>query len=141
MKLLNYSITRIIVAVMFVFSITGNVFAWYHKDGNWLVCDYCGAKYINSFPRDGHYSWCKYAPATSSGSSTVYVPKTTSSSSDYAAASVATVALGEVISCGILGFILHLALTPHRVRLFGPDSVQKAPEAKQASEVKTDSAI
>ena len=54
---------------------------------------------------------------------------------------VATVALGEVISCGILGFILHLALTPHRVRLFGPDSVRKAPEAKQAPEVKTESAI
>ncbi len=103
MKLLNYSITRIIVAVMFVFSITGNVFAWYHKDGNWLVCDYCGAKYINSFPRDGHYSWCKYAPATSSGSSAVYVPKTTSSSSDYAAASMATAALGSMISDLISG--------------------------------------
>ena len=78
MKLLNFNVVRMLVAVMFVFSITGNVFAFYHKDGNWLVCDYCGARHINSFPRDGHYAWCKYAPATSSGSSTVYVPKTTS---------------------------------------------------------------
>ncbi|MBR3628310.1 MAG: hypothetical protein IKN42_05650 [Elusimicrobia bacterium] len=104
MKLLNCSITRIIVAVMFVFSITGNVFAFYHKDGNWLVCDYCGARHINSFPRDGHYAWCKYAPATSSSNSgTVYVPKTTSNSSDYAAASVATLALGSMISDLISG--------------------------------------
>ena len=84
---------------MFVFSITSNVFAFYHKEGNWLVCDYCGARHTNSFPRDGHYAWCKYAPAQSSSSdSKVYVPKTTSSSSDYAVASVATVALGSMIS-------------------------------------------
>ena len=103
MKLLNCSITRIIVALMFVFSITANVFAFYHKEGDWLVCDYCGARHINSFPRDGHYAWCKYAPATSSSGGTVYVPKTTSSSSDYAAASVATVALGSMISDLISG--------------------------------------
>ena len=59
MKLLNCSITRIIVAFMFIFSITANAFAFYHKEDNWLVCDYCGAKHINSFPRDGHYAWCK----------------------------------------------------------------------------------
>ena len=99
MKLLNFSVVRIIVALVFVFSITANVFAFYHKDGNWLVCDYCGARHINAFPKDGHYAWCKYAPAQSSSSSSkVYVPKTTSSSSDYAAASVATLALGSMIS-------------------------------------------
>ena len=37
---------------------------------------------------------------------------------------VATVGLGEVISCGILGYLLHLALTPHRAKLFGPGSVR-----------------
>lgn len=96
MKLLNYSITRIIVAVMFVFSITGNVFAFYHKEDNWLVCDYCGARHINSFPRDGHYAWCKYAPAqssSSSGSSTVYVPKQNSSDLDSAILGTALISL------------------------------------------------
>ena len=96
MKLLNYSITRIIVAVMFVFSITGNVFAFYHKEDNWLVCDYCGARHINSFPRDGHYAWCKYAPAqgsSSGGSSTVYVPKSNSSDLDSAILGTALIGL------------------------------------------------
>ncbi|MBR3627294.1 MAG: hypothetical protein IKN42_00435 [Elusimicrobia bacterium] len=96
MKLLNCSITRIIVALMFVFSIAGNVLAFYHKEDNWLVCDYCGAKHINSFPRDGHYAWCKYAPAQSSSSgksSTVYVPKSNSSDLDSAILGTALIGL------------------------------------------------
>ena len=96
MKLLNFSVVRIIVALMFVFSITANVFAFYHKEDNWLVCDYCGAKHINSFPRDGHYAWCKYAPAQSSSSgksSTVYVPKSNSSDLDSAILGTALISL------------------------------------------------
>ncbi|MBO4389577.1 MAG: QueT transporter family protein [Lachnospiraceae bacterium] len=45
-----------------------------------------------------------------------------------------TVCIGEIISCGILGFILHLALTPHRVRIFGADPVRKAPEQKEKND-------
>uniref|UniRef100_UPI0039B9CA69 hypothetical protein n=1 Tax=Candidatus Ruminimicrobium bovinum TaxID=3242779 RepID=UPI0039B9CA69 len=96
MKILNFKIVRMFVALMFVFSITANVFAFYHKEENWLVCDYCGAKHINSFPRDGHYAWCKYAPAQSSssgGSSTVYVPKSNSSDLDSAILGTALISL------------------------------------------------
>jgi len=96
MKLLNFSVVRIFVALMFVFSITGNVFAFYHKEDNWLVCDYCGARHINAFPKDGHYAWCKYAPAQSSSSgnsSTVYVPKSNSSDLDSAILGTALISL------------------------------------------------
>ncbi len=96
MKLLNFSVVRIFVALMFVFSITGNVFAFYHKEDNWLVCDYCGARHINAFPKDGHYAWCKYAPAQSSSSgksSTVYVPKSNSSDLDSALLGTALISL------------------------------------------------
>lgn len=94
MKLLNFNVVRMLVAVVFVFSITGNVFAFYHKEDNWLVCDYCGAKHINSFPRDGHYTWCKYAPAQSSSSSSkVYVPKSNSSDIDSAILGTALIGL------------------------------------------------
>lgn len=94
MKLLNFNVVRMLVAVVFVFSIAGNIFAFYHKDGNWLVCDYCGAKHINSFPRDGHYTWCKYAPAQSSSSSSkVYVPKSNSSDIDSAILGTALIGL------------------------------------------------
>ena len=96
MKLLNFSVVRIFVALMFVFSITGNVFAFYHKEDNWLVCDYCGARHINAFPKDGHYSWCKYVPAqnsSSGGSSTVYVPKSNSSDLDSAILGTALISL------------------------------------------------
>ena len=94
MKLLNFSVVRIIVVLMFAFSITANVFAFYHKDGNWLVCDYCGARHINAFPKDGHYSWCKYAPAQNSSSgSKVYVPKSNSSDLDSAILGTALIGL------------------------------------------------
>jgi hypothetical protein len=96
MKLLNCSITRIIVVLMFVFSITANIFAFYHKEDNWLVCDYCGARHINAFPKDGHYAWCKYAPAQSSSSgksSTVYIPKSNSSDLDSAILGTALISL------------------------------------------------
>ena len=96
MKKITISFTKMLFVLLFVFSITANVFAFYHKDGDYLVCDYCGAAHINSFPRDGHYSWCKYAPAqsnSSGGSSTVYIPKQNSSDLDSAILGTALIGL------------------------------------------------
>ena len=94
MKILNFSFTKMLFMFVFMFSIVANVFAFYHKEGDYLVCDYCGAAHINSFPRDGHYSWCKYAPAQNSSSgSKVYVPKQNSSDLDSAILGTALIGL------------------------------------------------
>ncbi len=79
MKKIKYFVLSFLLLLTF----TVSSFAWYHKEGNYLICDYCGASYINAFPRNGHYSWCRLSPSYGQ-SSVQYVSKAASSSSNNA---------------------------------------------------------
>ena len=44
-----------------------------------------------------------------------------------------TVGIGEVISCGVLGLLLHRILLPYKARLFNTDEASVAPFSKEQS--------
>ena len=94
MKLLSFNVIRVLVALLFVFSIVSNLFAVYVPPVSDAVCGYCERA-------SGHETWCpSYRGGSTSSSS-----KSSSSGSSYTAEKAMIEATSQAVGAALVGLL------------------------------------
>ncbi len=104
MKLLSFNVIRVLVALLFVFSIVSNLFAVYVPPVSDAVCGYCERA-------SGHETWCpSYRGGSTSSSS-----KSSSSGSSYTAEKAMIEATSMAVGAALASLFSAPAKTPEQI--------------------------